>query len=163
MNIDIMDSFDLSNGGIFVIMVGPPGSGKTITAEKLVEEYGFIRICPDDIRQEITGDSTNQSRNDEVFAKVYSKLEQDLKNGYNVVYDATNCRTAYRLKILDIVSSFTDFIICLCATTPISVCLENNKNRIEGYVPEDVIERMYFTLRKHPPTIFEGYDLIVGF
>ena len=163
MDLSIMNGIDLNDGGIFVIMVGPPGSGKTTIATKLESDYGFVRICPDDIREEITGNASNQDRNEEVFAKVYSRLSEYLNQGFNVVYDATNCRTAYRFKILNVVQGLTDKIICMVSTTSIGDCLERNKNRYERNVPEDVIERMYFTLKKHPPTIFEGYDVIVGF
>lgn len=163
MSFSFLNGLDLNNGRIFIIMVGPPGAGKTTVSKKLVDDYGFVRICPDDIREEITGNANNQDHNEEVFTKVYSRLSEYLNQGFNVVYDATNCRSAYRFKVLDIARKSANTIVCMVSTTPISDCLERNKNSYERHVPEEVIERMYFTLKKHPPTIFEGYDLIVGF
>lgn len=163
MNIDFIKHLDLESGGIFIIMVGPPGSGKTTIAEQLEQQYNFVRICPDDIREELTGDASCQTRNEEVFNKVYQMLSKRLTEGFNVVYDATNCRSNYRIKILDIVHNLTYKTFCFCSTTPISECLDRNKNRYDRQVPEEVIERMYFTLKKHPPTIFEGYDGIFRF
>lgn len=162
-DLSFIEKLDLDTGGIFIIMVGPPGAGKTSISKELESKYHFMRVCPDDIREEFSGDAADQSNNEQVFAKVYSRLSFFLKEGYNVVYDATNCRTTYRMKILDTVKDCANYILCLCLTTSIGDCLERNKNRYERHVPEDVIERMYFTLKKHPPTIFEGYDAIVGF
>lgn len=160
MDLSFIKSYDLEHGGIFIIMVGPPGSGKTTVAKQLASEYDFVRVSPDEIRKELTGDTTDQTRNNEVFGVVYSELEELLESGKNVVYDATNCRGAYRYKILDVTRDLAYKIICICATTSIGECLDRNKER-DRHVPEDVIERMYFTLKKHPPVIFEGYDMIV--
>jgi len=157
----IIDNLD--NGVTFILLVGPPGSGKTEIADKLVEYYDFVKISPDDIRKELFGNPHDQKHNTEVFSTVYSRINSSLKSGFNVVYDATNCRPAYRLKIIDIVENWADNIYCFCAESSIVDCVEKNKKYYENSVPEDVIEKMYFTLKKHPPTIYEGYDLIAGF
>lgn len=162
MDTSFIKSLDLEQGSNFIILVGAPGAGKTTVADQLVEEFGFTKICPDDIREEVSGDCMDQSQNDKVFGIVYSRIEEFLERGDNVVYDATNCRSAYRYKIIEVCKSYATNIVCLCATTTIGECLNRNNKRIQ-HVPEHVIERMYFTLRKHPPTIFEGYDMIVRF
>lgn len=152
---------EVFDGGILVMLVGPPGAGKSTIAESIKNEYmNFEIVCPDEVRKEVTGDANDQSRNVEVFGKVYNKLTELLNDGVNVVYDATNCRSAYRYKILDVCKDVSKKVICVVVTTNIGECLDRNKNHYERTVPEDVIENMYFTLKKHPPTIFEGYDAI---
>ena len=152
---------ELFDGGILIVLVGPPGSGKSTIAKSIKEQYmNFEIICPDDIRKEITGDPKDQTKNTEVFNKVYSRLSYFLNEGYNVVYDATNCRSPYRYRVLDACKNTAKKVICIMVTTPIRECLERNRTRCENHVPEDVIENMYFSLKKHPPTIFEGYDAI---
>ena len=151
---------ELFDGGIFIMLVGPPGAGKTSYANLLKKKYmNFEIISPDEIRKEMTGDERDQLHNTEVFDKVYSRISTYLAEGYNVIYDATNCRSNYRTRILDYCSSDAKIILCIVFTTSIATCIERNRERNKP-VPEEVIENMWFTLKKHPPTIFEGYDVI---
>ena len=163
MDFGFINMLDLIHGGNLIIMVGPPGAGKSTIAEQICNDFdNFVIVSPDKIREEITGDMSDQSQNDIVFSKVYGQLIDYLEKGYNVIYDATNCRSTYRRKIIDVCKNYTYKIICLMSITPISDCIRRNDIRNRN-VPEDVIERMYFNLRKHPPVIFEGYDLIARF
>lgn len=163
MDLSFIELLDIEHGGNIILLAGPPGAGKTTIANDIVNKFdNFVIVSPDKIREEITGDSASQAQNDAVFARVYSMLVSYLDAGYNVIYDATNCRSTYRYKIIDVVDEHAYKIICIMSTTPISECLRRNKER-GRVVPEDVIEKMYFTLRKHPPVIFEGYDMIIKF
>lgn len=154
---------DAAQGGIFIIMVGPPGCGKSSIAKKIADTYSnFVIVSPDNIRKELFGDESIQKHNDEVFAVVYKRLSTYLNEGRNVIYDATNCRTTYRFKILDICKPIAKKIICLVSTVSMSECLRRNEMR-EYKVPENVIERMYINYTRHSPTIFEGYDAIIRF
>lgn len=162
MDLSFIKSFNPELGGIFVIMCGPPGCGKTTLANELVNDYNFVRISPDDIREEICGDASDQSKNVEVFNYVYKRIYNFLKSGVNVVYDATNCRTVYRFKMMDMVADLAKVKICMTSKRPLYECLQLNESR-DRIVPGEVIERMYINMKKHPPVIFEGYDMIVGF
>ncbi len=158
---DILSEEQLACGGILVMLVGPPGSGKSTYAKNLEStDDNWLIVSPDVIRKKITGDESDQSRNDAVFGQVYNELVSRLDAGFNVIYDATNCRNTYRRKILNVVNGHASNVICVVFTTSIAECLNRNNQR-DRIVPENVIERMYFTLKKHPPTIFEGYDIIL--
>ena len=151
---------ELFDGGIFIMLVGPPGAGKTSYAERLKKKYmNFEIISPDEIRKEMTGDEHDQSHNVEVFGKVYSRISTYLAEGYNVIYDATNCQSNYRTRILDYCSKDAKIIFCINFTTSIAMCIDRNRSRSKP-VPEEIIENMWFSLKKNPPTIFEGYDAI---
>lgn len=156
---DIFKNVADSKQSALIMLIGPPGSGKTAYADTLVDSYGFTRISPDDIRLELTGDMMDQSRNKEVFGRVYSELSTKLEAGKKVVYDATNCRDFYRKKIIDICSSAQTIIGVLMSTSLVE-CLERNNSRVR-HVPVKIIEDMYMHLQSRPPHIFEGYDMIV--
>ena len=147
----------------FVMMVGAPGSGKTIMRKFLAENFANIEvICPDDIRAELFNNENDQTHNKEVFVKVYQRLVKSLDDGHVVVYDATNCNSIHRNRIFSVIKSHYDDIICLVSNATLSECLQGNAAR-EKHVPEEVIERMYMNLKKYPPSIFEGYSAVIAF
>lgn len=170
VDIRFMDSVDLSKGSVLVIMVGPPSSGKTPIANKLVEDYSFEKISPEDVRAELNKESGSVNiddylnRNREVFAIVYSRLSEALRAGKNVVYDATNCRSWYRTKIMEVVKGSTTKVLCfVMKNRSVMDCIKKHEENNMPYLTELTIEKMWHTLRKQPPTIMEGYDAIVAF
>lgn len=148
-------------GGVLVVLCGAPGSGKTTTRKMLEDEYGFLTVCPDDIRKEMFGDESCQDDGDLVFEEAYSKLRYFLEYG-NVVFDATNARSDYRRKLLDETDGCRTLAIALVMETPLGTCLKNNLNR-ERCVPKHVIERMYRELKVTPPSTDEGFDAVMPY
>lgn len=76
--------------------IGISGSGKTTFGNKL---ENTTVICPDDIRKELTGDISDQSRNVEVWRIAYDRLRKSLENGEDVYFSATTL-TSKNLKAL---------------------------------------------------------------
>jgi len=75
-----------------VTFVGISGSGKSKLAAQF-ESQGFIRICPDNIRKELTGDISNQTQNNRVFELAYQRLDEAVTSGKNTVFDVTNLKS----------------------------------------------------------------------
>jgi predicted kinase len=76
-----------------VLPIGISGSGKSTWINTLTNR---TVISPDEIRKELTGNISDQSRNKEVFAIAKKRAIEALKNGKLVVFDATNLNTKLR-------------------------------------------------------------------
>lgn len=142
---------------MFYMMVGLPGSGKSFTAESIPNA---VVHSSDAIRAEVLGDENDQTQQDLVFQTLHKRVLQDLVDGKDVVYDATNINYKRRIGFLDRVRALHKHdlrTVCLFMATPYEVCLERNNNR-ERSVPESVIQKMYFKF--DVPMMAEGWDEI---
>lgn len=142
----------------FMMLVGLPGSGKSTWARKMAEQDNTIKICSsDEIRREIFGDVNNQDNNTEVFTILHQRIKQYLREGYNVIYDATNIIMKRRMAFLGELDGIDCTKYAYIFATPYERCLRNNWMR-ERKVPDGVIRRMYMTWQT--PGYFEGWDYI---
>lgn len=141
----------------FYMTVGIPGSGKSYVAGTLSD---VVIHSSDAIRAEILGNENDQSDQELVFKTLHQRVLDDLSNGKDVVYDATNINYKRRMGFLLRVKALHRAelkLICLFMATPYEVCVARNKAR-DRVVPESVIERMYHQL--DVPMMAEGWDEI---
>jgi hypothetical protein len=92
-----------------ILGIGIPGSGKTTALKALVAGTDTVYVCPDDIRNRLTGDTSDQSRNREVWDLAYQQIHEALDAGRNVALDATN---AYKRVIGTFVVVFNPLSLC---------------------------------------------------
>lgn len=142
----------------FMMLVGIPGSGKSLFAELLAKKENAEIVSSDKIREEICGDTNDQSKNDDVFKLLHNRIKENLKTGKNTIYDATNINSKRRRAFLIELNTISCKKECYVMTTPYEKCLKNNMSR-ERKVPEDVIKRMYMNWTT--PYWFEGWDDII--
>lgn len=140
-----------------IIGIGLPGSGKSTVLKPLAAELGAVYVCPDNIRTEVTGDPADQTRNAFVWKLAYDRLERALKTEGLAVFDATNANGADRRKLVKLCASRADVVEGLWFDVPLMVCLERNRSRAR-VVPDEVIGRMYYQLKRDPPTLEEGFS-----
>lgn len=141
-----------------IVGIGVPGSGKTTILSRLAREYSYTYICPDDIRKELTGSSSDQSMNREVWAEAYSRTANALKEGTSVVFDATFANGEQRKDFIKFVKeSGAEKVQGIHAEIALELAKERNKNR-ERVVPEHAIHRMHESLQQQPPAIDDGFD-----
>lgn len=138
------------------VMIGGPGSGKSIYANNI---SNTTVISSDEIRLELTGSYSNQLHNMYVFETLENRVEELLKKGINVVYDATNLTIASRRKITERFDSIASEIIFVYMKTPIQIALKRNEER-EKRVPERVVLGMYAILEE-PDIEYEYCDKII--
>lgn len=124
-----------------IVLIGLPGCGKSTYAAKK-KEAGLIVISPDEIREELTGDMSDQSRNREVFSLAHKRTKEALRHGGSVVFDATNLTRRARNDLLSCIpdrhNTYVEYVLF---RIPLEECLKRNRQRTR-HVPEDVIRRM---------------------
>ena len=82
-----------------IVPIGVPGAGKTTLYKKKYSDY--ILISTDEIRKELTGSKSDQSRDEEVFTKAYDLISDCVNQGISIYYDATNVSTKRRKDFFD--------------------------------------------------------------
>ena len=81
------------------IMIGIPGSGKSNYAKKCLLTNNSVYLSSDDIRVELYG-FEDQTHNDVVFETMKKRTLNALKEGKDVIYDATNLNKKRRSGII---------------------------------------------------------------
>lgn len=135
-----------------IMLIGLPGSGKSTFAQKFKDAFKIH--SSDSLRLELYGSESNNDYNNALFEELHRRILRDLKDGNNVVYDATNLSKKRRrafLKNLNIPCTK----ICFVIAEDFKTCVEQNDSR-ERIVPHEVIERM--RRNYNPPWYEEGWD-----
>lgn len=140
-----------------IILVAPPGAGKTTYAKKYIERNpNTIHLASDSIRAELYGDEATQGDPAEVFSLMQTRAVEALNNGNDVIYDATGMTRKDRASIIKICPKFVN-IECHIIWASIETCIEQDAAR-ERTVGKEVIDRM---LKKfQAPYYDEGIDEI---
>lgn len=81
------------------MLIGIPGSGKS-TYLRTLSNPNIVIVCPDDIRAQLTGDISDQSRNGDVWSIAEDMIIRNLRRGRYVILDATNVGTVNRTNML---------------------------------------------------------------
>lgn len=136
----------------FIMLVGLPGSGKSTYANSLKNKY---RIHSSDKIREELGDINDQSKNMKVFEILHKRIKDDLENGKNVCYDATNLSRKRRIAFIRELKHIPCKKECVLIATPFEECLKQNSNR-DRIVPEEVLYKMYKSFQI--PCEQEGFD-----
>jgi predicted kinase len=81
------------------LMLGYPGAGKTTTAKVISEITGAIHISSDAMRLKMfPHPSFSQTEHDQLYHKIDKEVEQLLKEGKDVIYDANLNRYRHRME-----------------------------------------------------------------
>ena len=143
----------------FIMLIGIQGSGKTTYSKELAVLYNAKVISTDKVRQTYVGIAES-----EVFPTVYRLCSEELKNGFNVILDATHITPKVRKRTFDMLDQFgvTYESVAYYFDTPVEVCLKRvekrNQDPNELFIPLDVIES--YGKNIIPPTKEEGFSEI---
>ena len=144
-----------------ILLVGIVGSGKSTyvnTAQSISSEV-FTIVCPDEIRVELTGDITDQSKNKEVFELARYRAGRALIDGQIVIIDATNYNRKNRKLWLDLADQLGYKVECHVMKTTHEECRRRNAAR-ERVVPDFVMDRMINGWQEPDKTIEKIEEII---
>lgn len=130
----------VSDAARLAIMCGLPKSGKTTYARSL-QEAGWVRVCPDDVRRALHGRGHYSPAEPLVWANVELTVRALLLGGHSVVVDATNTTRRRRAAWIRITEDHEVPIEAFVLGTPAAECHERNRAS-EDPVPAEVIDRM---------------------
>ncbi len=134
-----------------MLLIGAPGSGKSTIRDQLVAQYPDLKVISmDDRRKELTGDTNDQSRNNEVFSWQQRELRKAMQARQNTVVDATNTSRKLRKVLWDIARENGALCSAIYFDLSLDILLERNAKR-ERNVPQDVVKRFYNTMQSVCP------------
>jgi predicted kinase len=138
------------------ILIGIPGSGKTNYAENNINGH-TKHVSSDAIRKERYGDESIQGNPEEVFSLMKERTLNLLRQGYNVIYDATNMTRKDRASIINLCPRYVK-VVAVVVWASIETCIKRDAER-NRTVGKDVIDKML--KRFQAPYYDEGFDSIV--
>lgn len=134
------------------VMCGIPASGKTTLSRQLAKQYNMKLYCYDELPK------ANTYLKDEVHAKMFYNIAEDLRNGYSVVVDDLHTKLKWRNGILSAVGDIPCKKTLIVMKTPLEECLVRNTHR-QRRLPDFVITNLYQSYE--PPSLAEGWDEII--
>lgn len=145
------------NNPILAVMIGISGSGKSTYANGLKTSLKADLVETDAIREELTGDASDQSQNYRVFQVAKKRVNDLLSQGKNAIIDATSVSVRDRKDWIQIGRYNNAEVRAYFIDTPIDVCKSQNRKR-QRRVPDEVIDRQ--ASRLESPTKAEGFDTV---
>ena len=145
-------------------MIGVSGSGKSTYANGLKTSLSIEnklpteRVCPDDIRFELTGDENDQTQNARVFGIARARVSNILGQQKNCIIDVTAPTRRDRKEWINIGRSKGAEMRAYFVQVSLQVAKMRNSKR-ERKVPEWVIDKQFSKLT--PPSMDEGFDKVV--
>jgi predicted kinase len=142
-------------GCCLIVLVGPPGSGKTTWAHS--HRFGVVHVSQDSLI-----DAIMPGGFDHIYRPIYREAEDAvartaLQAGISVIVDRTNRTRAHREHWLRIARDFSRPAVALVMATPDALCRERNAKRHENRrLSEDRMERMLNALE--PVQLDDGFE-----
>ena len=147
-----------------IVMVGISGSGKSSVAQGLAKKYNAIILSSDKLREEMYNNVNDIDHNSEVFNELNKRLKFGLRDGKNVIVDATNLTIKSRKNILN-TAKYVERSekvkinkIAYILTKPVEICIQDDQERTKK-VGKFVIMKQARSFQM--PFYEEGFDEII--
>jgi predicted kinase len=141
--------------GKLVILIGPPAAGKSTWLYQFSGEV----ISTDDIRRREFGVQYDQQLEPAVWQLAYERLEEYIRSGKDVCFDATNTTRGRRKPLIELAKKYGAGVEGVVFLQELDVLIKRNRSRPPGKkVPEEVIKDKLQELEM--PSYEEGFDKI---
>jgi len=144
------------------ITVGLPGSGKSTYAKKFIADKNVEYLSSDSLRAVYGKGEDDQTVTPIVFGHIKRKVDEFLKDGKNVMVDATSVNRRERSDYINSAKKYGAKVVALVFKMDRNGLIARNKKRGEEggrVVPDWVIDKMLNKFEE--PDHNEGIDTII--
>jgi predicted kinase len=150
---------------IFIMTIGISGSGKSTWINQQTSSGDIIVVCPDLIREELTGSISDQTQNPKVWSITKQRVMEALGTGKSVILDATNVDSKQRKQFIQglptaILKAKIFNVDPQEAKNRVRKAIESGENR--SNVPDFIIDKQHEKFKLSTPEILkqEGFELL---
>ena len=144
------------------ITVGLPGSGKSTYAKEFIKGKEIEYLSSDSLRAVFGKSEEDQTVTPLVFGHIKRKVDEFLKDGKNVIVDATSVNRKERSDYINTAKKYGAKVVAIVFKMDRQGLIDRNKKRGEQggrVVPDWVIDKM---LNKfEDPSYDEGIDVMI--
>ena len=144
------------------IAVELPGSGKSTYAKNFIKDKDIEYLSSDELRAVYGKDETDQSVTSIVFGHIKRKVDEFLKDGKNVLVDATSVNRRERSDYINNAKKYGAKVVAIVFKMDRQGLIDRNKKRGEQggrVVPDFVIDKMLAKFEE--PSYGEGIEEII--
>ena len=144
------------------ITVGLPGSGKSTYVKNFIKDKDIEYLSSDSLRAVYGKDETDQTVTSIVFGHIKRKVDEFLKDGKNVLVDATSVNRKERSDYINTAKKYGAKVVAIVFKMDRQGLIDRNKKRGEQggrVVPDFVIDKMLAKFEE--PSYDEGIDVMI--
>ena len=144
------------------ITVGLPGSGKSTYVKKFIKDKDIEYLSSDSLRAVYGKSEEDQTVTPLVFGHIKRKVDEFLKDGKNVLVDATSVNRKERSDYINTAKKYGARVVAIVFKMDRQGLIDRNKKRGEQggrVVPDFVIDKMLAKFEE--PSYSEGIDVII--
>ena len=144
------------------ITVGLPGSGKSTYAKEFIKGKEIEYLSSDSLRAVFGKSEEDQTVTPLVFGHIKKKVDEFLKDGKNVMVDATSVNRKERSDYINTAKKYGAKVVAIVFKMDRQGLIDRNKKRGEQggrVVPDWVIDKMLAKFEE--PSYSEGIDVMI--
>ncbi len=144
------------------ITVGLPGSGKSTYAKEFIKGKEIEYLSSDSLRAVFGKSEEDQTVTPLVFGHIKRKVDEFLKDGKNVMVDATSVNRKERSDYINTAKKYGAKVVAIVFKMDRQGLIDRNKKRGEQggrVVPDFVIDKMLAKFEE--PSYSEGIDVMI--